>query len=210
MAQGSSVAIGEIYGRWTVLEGPYRGTDHRLRWDCLCECGTIRQIQARYLELGTTHSCGCQRGAHNLLHGETGTRLHNIWKEIVRRCYDENSKSYKDYGGRGIKIYQGWKYSFRRFHAWALANGYRDDLTIERIDNNGNYEPTNCTWIPKAQQYRNQQKTRRITAWKETKSLPEWVEDPRCSVSYHTLHSRLRLGWPSSEDIIGLPKQRRR
>ncbi len=93
------------------------------------------------------------------VHGETGTRMHNIWNSMMYRC-SENSrhKEYKDYGGKGICVCEDW-HEYSRFKAWALSHGYKDNLTLERVDNNGNYEPNNCTWIPKSEQALNRDNT---------------------------------------------------
>jgi hypothetical protein len=120
---------------------------------------------------------------------------------MLTRCYNPNVANYHRYGGRGIKVYSGWRYCFRRFQTWALANGYRDDLSIERIDNDGDYSPSNCTWIPMNLQGRNTRRTRRLTAWGETKLLVEWVDDERCYVSSDAIWSRLGRGWSPEKSI---------
>lgn len=129
----------------------------------------------------------------NLQHGWTGTRLHNIWRDMLKRCADWNNLKY---GGRGIKVESLWQ-EFVPFQAWALRNGYHDSLTLERIDNEKDYGPGNCQWIPAAQQARNRRTTRWITMDGETKSLAEWCEIKR--KNYAKVQGRLRLGWTPEE-----------
>jgi hypothetical protein len=143
----------------------------------------------------------------NKTHGDSNTRLYQTWRSVVRRCTNPKNSSYAFYGGRGIRLYGGWRYSYRRFRDWALANGYSNDLTIERIDNNGPYSPENCTWATRREQARNTRRTRWATAWGESKCLMEWTEDARCVVSGKTLNKRLDKGW-RAEQAISTPSQR--
>jgi hypothetical protein len=110
------------------------------------------------------HSCGCLAKEHlkdmangNITHGMTGTRLYGCYKGMMSRCYRKKDIHYKAYGGRGIVVCDEWKNNAKAFIDWAITHGYSDDLTIERIDVNGNYEPSNCTWIPMSEQYKNKQ-----------------------------------------------------
>lgn len=114
---------------------------------------------------------------HGLSLDENGrkTRLYGLWGRMKQRCRDPRAKDYPRYGGRGISICQEWR-DFKNFHDWALSNGYNDSLTIERSDCNGNYEPSNCSWITPAAQARNTRKNHRITYMGQTKTLAEWSE----------------------------------
>jgi hypothetical protein len=115
---------------------------------------------------------------------------------MITRCTDPTSKDYVHYGQRGITVSPAWLADFNSFMNWALANGYSDDLSLDRIDNDGDYEPDNCRWATITQQNRNTSRVIRLTAYGETKTLSEWADDPRCQVSYSTLHQRLTtLGW---------------
>jgi hypothetical protein len=171
-------------GRWTTY------------WNCLCECGRSTTVSTNDLRTGNTSSCGCGHKSVNLKHGESKTRLYRTWCGIKKRCLNPNEEGYKNYGGRGITLFKEWNDSFEPFRDWALANGYKDTLTIERINVDGNYEPSNCTFIKNEEQSFNRRTTRYETAWGETKALCAWAKDPRCLVSSHALWLRIeRYGW---------------
>jgi hypothetical protein len=138
-------------------------------------------------------------------YSEYTTPLYQAWQGMNRRCYSSSYATYLYYGGRGIKVCGSWRYSFVRFRKWAVSNGYEPDLSLDRIDNNGNYEPTNCRWVPKRQQMWNRRNTPLIEAFGETKSIPEWAEDARCIVSYETLRARFKRGGWSAEEAISMP-----
>ena len=123
---------------------------------------------------------------------------------MVARCYDETRDHYRNYGGRGISVCSEWKNNFRSFLYWSYENGYKPHLSIERKDNNGNYEPSNCKWANGTEQGRNRRTNRLVTAWGETKCLMEWIEDPRCCVQYATAHYRISIGM-NPEEALTVP-----
>ncbi len=132
-------------------------------WICDCECGGVIVRSSDVIKRGKS-SCGCvqeenlrRMSKNNITHGMTGTRLYRIFKGMHDRCYYEKSDHYNAYGKRGIKICDEWLKDKGKFIEWALNNGYREDLTIERIDVNGDYCPENCCWIPLKDQYKNKQ-----------------------------------------------------
>jgi hypothetical protein len=133
-------------------------------------------------------------------HGWTGTRLHNCWKHIIQRCSDFRTEGWYDYGGRGITVCEEWK-DFVTFKDWALANGFREDLQIDRIDNDGPYSPENCRWVTHTENVRNTRHVHYVEAFGERKALSVWAEDERCGVSYWTLKRRIREGWPPEEAV---------
>ena len=145
-------------------------------------------------------SCGCYRdhvskenGKANTRHGETGTPLHNLWHLMKQRCYDSNQRSYPNYGGRGIKVYRKWKNNYELFRDYALAQGYKPGLQIDRYpDNNGNYRPGNIRFVTCKVNQRNRRDNIVLTAFGESKTLVEWSEDDRCEVTYNTLWDRVR------------------
>ena len=159
----ASDLTGKRFGRLIVIE---RAENYispqgqaRKRWLCKCDCGNDVIVPASALINGESKSCGCLQKeiAKNTFtqHGKWGSRLHRIWASMKTRCYNRKSRSYKWYGGRGITICDEWMNSFQAFYDWAMANGYRDDLSIDRIDVNGNYEPSNCRWITIIEQQKN-------------------------------------------------------
>lgn len=131
----------------------------RIRWECVCDCGRTTSVASDKLLSGHTKSCGClvseRRTAMNKAmstHNATNSRLYRIYYAMRTRCYNRNKKEYYRYGGRGIKMCSEWLNDFATFQTWALNNGYSDSLSIDRIDNDGNYEPSNCRWAtPKMQ-----------------------------------------------------------
>ena len=146
---------------------------------------------------------GIHSGTDSVLyvHGGTGTRLHNIWLSMRERCYRENHPYYGDYGGRGITICDEWD-DFTKFRDWAIANGYADNLTIDRIDSNGNYEPLNCRWATMKEQ-QNNRRSNRIVYYKGLKyTLTELSE--KAGINKTTLKERLNNGW-SVEDAVNRP-----
>lgn len=142
-------------------------------WRVKCKlCGRMCLRRSYSITKGNVKSCGCISHKHE----DSRTRLYRIWRDMKRRCYDKTRKCYINYGKRGISVCDEWKNSYIHFSTWAKSNGYEDNLTIERIDNNGNYCPENCKWVDKKQQNRNRRCTIFITINGETKPLGEWAE----------------------------------
>ena len=189
---------GQRFGRLTVQGFAGKGKNGVILWRCMCDCGNITDVWASNLRRKTTVSCGCYRRDMarrvKTTHGGKGTRLYNIWHGIKLRCLNVSDHAYKNYGGRGITICDEWRDSFEAFHDWAIANGYSYDLTIDRIDNDGNYCPDNCRWTTRAEQNRNRRFNHMITYNGQTQTLAEWSR--QIGVSEDALRKRLTTyGW---------------
>lgn len=159
------------FGRLTVIEKAgmsgegKRGS--RSLWLCRCDCGNEKIVSRNSLVTGNTNSCGCLemeiKKTMHLKHGMAKTRLWNIWRGMRDRCSRERNNDYPHYGGKGIKVCEDWNRNFEAFKKWALKNGYEDDLTIDRIDNYGDYCPENCRWVTRKEQTRNRSITKTVT-----------------------------------------------
>lgn len=194
---------GEKFGMLTVVS-----FDHKKRtrtyWKCVCECGNTRVVGIDHLKNGDTTDCGCYRKhiPNVIKHNMSGSRLYVIWSLMKRRCLNQNCKEYKDYGGRGIAICDEWL-DAKNFLQWALDNGYSEELTLERVDNNGNYCPENCIWANKETQMNNRRNNRYITYNGETKTMTQWARDN--GYTYAQIKKRIdKLGW-SFERAISEP-----
>ena len=157
---------GQKIGKLTVIKRASNYKDGSARWLCKCDCGNEKIIAGYNLRRGHTNSCGCntkieaskKKGIKNsnFKHGKSKTRLHGIWRGMQDRCYNPNNADYEHYGGRGIVVCKEWLEDFINFYNWAIVNGYKKELSVDRINNNGNYEPNNCRWADNALQIRNQ------------------------------------------------------
>lgn len=145
---------------------------------------------------------GAPKGNKNhYKHGLSHTRLDNIYKAMISRCYKENNNRYKNYGGRGICVCEEWIKNKTEFFKWAYENGYKDNLTIDRIDSNGNYEPTNCRWATYKQQANNRTTTKKYIINGEQHTVSEWSEisGVRASTIWNRIHIR---GWNPEKAIM--------
>ena len=203
---------GKNFGRLTAIKTIETGNNRRTKWICKCDCGNTIVVRTDALTSGKTKSCGCYKKdkvkERFFKHGLSNTRLYNSWADMKARCNHKNCCSYKDYGGRGIKVCDEWngKNGFAEFSKWALENGYSDNLTIDRIDVNGDYNPDNCRWIPKSEQSSNTRRTKKYEYMGETHCISEWAKIKGMSVS--TLTNRLKRSGLTIEQALNEPLQR--
>lgn len=189
--------IGQTYGRWTVIDkAPSK--DGKARLLCKCLCGTVRELDAYTVTHGHTLSCGCLQKEHpnRKTHGKSSTHAHNIWRGIKARCYNPNNKEYGDYGGRNIAVCDKWRDSFEAFYndVSKLPHFGEQGYTIDRIDTNGNYEPSNVRWATKTEQNRNKRNNINITYNGKTQCLKAWANE--LHMPYLTLYQRIKtLKW---------------
>jgi len=215
--------INDKLGRLTIKKKIFDELKRKTYVICDCECGNETKQRLTDLVQGRIVSCGCWKAEKareritemNFIHGkgDLNYRLFRIWSAMKTRCYNQKHKSYEWYGGRGIIICDNWLTSFENFENWSLSNGYQDDLSIDRIDVNGNYEPSNCRWVDSLTQANNRRNNRldtvKVTAFGETKAIRSWLNDSRCNVKYMTtIVYRIGAGW-TPEDAISKPSERR-
>ena len=191
--------------RWTVVEKANPLDNRNTFWLCECNCEnhTRKIIRHSSLTSGNSKSCGClsieETSKRVSTHKMSGSRLHNIWKSMKERCYNSGHDQYKDYGGRGISICNEWRNDFMSFYNWAINNGYADNLTVDRIDNNGDYCPENCKWSTRKEQSNNQRTNHLLTYNNKTQTMAQWAEE--VGLNPHTLQTRISRGW-SVQDAL--------
>jgi len=203
---------GKRFGRLTVIERSKNISKYIYKWICKCDCGNIVEVIHGNLQSDHTKSCGClsrERASKSLTtHGMShNNRLFTIWCSMRQRCKDKNQKFFHRYGGRGIIVCSEWQ-EFLPFYNWAIANGYKEGLSIDRINNDSGYSPDNCRWANNFQQANNTSANHKITFDGETHTLAEW-ERIRGYIP-NTIHTRLKRGWTEKEAIIGIRKNKRR
>ena len=194
---------GKRFGRLVVINKAYKN-GYDVFWNCKCDCGKDAVVLAGNLTRGITKSCGCYKQEQILKaltkHGCTNTRLYRIYEGMKGRCYNKNEPAYKNYGGRGIKICEEWLHKekgFETFKNWAINNGYSDELSIDRIDVNGNYEPSNCRWADVKTQSNNKRTSRIIEYKGQKKTMREWADET--GISYQKIQYRLSVHKPLKE-----------
>ena len=185
---------GQKVGRLTIIKPVYK-KNRRWYWYCKCDCGKEKIIRGSHIGRGT-YSCGCLsreltiiRDKQRKTHYMSYSRIYNTWSGIKQRCLNPKATGYQYYGGRGIKMCDEWQNDFMNFYNWSMINGYGKNLTIDRIDVNGNYEPNNCRWITQQDQYKNTRKSRYITYKGQTKILKDWCRELK--LNYSTIRQRI-------------------
>ena len=180
------------FGKLTSIKPIGVNNDRRVVWQCKCDCGLYCAVSVKELKRGRVKSCGCLTRdilmKRNARHGHADTRLYSIWYDMRRRCYDPRRSSYGRYGGVGIKVCDEWRKDFDAFYNWAVTHGYREDLTIDRIDSKGSYCPENCRWSDIFEQSNNRSINIRMLYNNETHTLAEWCR--MYGVDYRTIYGR--------------------
>ena len=196
---------GDRFGRWIALERVPEGK--RTKYLCRCVCGAEKLVAHGDLRSGKSKSCGCLRRdvtiKKNTTHGMSHhNRLWRIWVNMRTRCYNSNTTYWDRYGGRGITVCEEWRDSFQSFYDWAMDNGYSDSLTIDRINNDGDYEPNNCRWVTVREQSYNRSDNHFVTLEGTTLPLDKWSR--KKGLNPKTVRDRLTRGW-SYEKALNTP-----
>ena len=191
--------VGQRFGKLIVVSRAENDKKGQARWLCQCDCGGST-ITTRYnLITGQTKSCGCILRSPRTT--ESDSRLSGVHSNMKARCSNPNNTHYKYYGGRGITVCEEWQH-VDKFREWAYNNGYKPGLTIDRIDVNGNYEPSNCRWVTMQEQSYNRTDSHLITYKGETKCLAEW--ENQLGIDHRTILARLNNGW-TVEQALSTP-----
>lgn len=197
--------VGNRYGRLLVIGRAENCKQGQAQWKCLCDCGNTCTVTGSNLRRGKQISCGCyghQVNAKNDVPTELRQgRIYRIWQRMISRCANPQNSRYYTYGARGIAVCEEWANDYIEFHKWAIANGYKENLSIDRINIDGNYEPSNCRWATPKQQGRNTTRTVYLTYNGEKRPLTEWCEifNLKRSTVYARLHDRK---WSDPQEIL--------
>lgn len=189
---------GNKYNYLTVLGLDHIDRNHKSHWKCQCDCGKIVVLQKDNFVFGNTKSCGCYKKKNTAIiktkHGKRKTRLYNIYRGMKARCFNKNDHKYPIYGQRGITICEQWlgEDGFINFYNWAINNGYSDNLSIDRIDVNGNYEPSNCRWATAKEQALNTRFNTKYDGFGYKLSAAEWSKV--LGICKSTFYRRLKRG----------------
>jgi hypothetical protein len=206
--------VGQQFGKLTVINKSYKRLYNRISWVCLCSCGKEKIATGNDLKMGKVSTCGNSsciiyntKPAHDakITHGMSRSRLYRIFRGIQQRCHNPRATKYRIYGGRGITICDEWNNDFIGFKNWSINNGYTNNLTIDRINNDGNYEPDNCQWSTRKEQSRNKSSNRQITYKNKTLCVNEWAEIK--NINNRTLIDRLNHDWSISDALNRPPQQ---
>lgn len=183
---------GQKFGRWTVNHFDGRIARGMAVWSCTCECGEIRKIPASRLLTGHSKSCGCLSQERKTIHGMQATKIYTVWENVIQRCNNPRHPSYKNYGGRGIRVCERWL-SAKNFIEDMLPT-YQPGLTLDRIDNEGDYEPANCAWRSRREQSNNTRTNRWIEFNGERLTMSQWSK--KLGINHQTIHDRLKKRLP--------------
>ena len=196
MVKKLEINQGDKFGKWIIVEeiaSKIISNKPRRMFRCKCECGNIGEVQLACLRNGHSTSCGCEQkkkaSIANTKHGLEKHPLYNTWKNMKKRCNNPNASEYNNYGGRGICVCEDWSNNFQNFYDWAVNNGWSKELTIDRIDTNGNYCPENCRWSTIEVQMNNMTKNHYIEYNENTYTLSTLAK--YLDISYNIVRYRL-------------------
>lgn len=178
----------------------------RALWECKCDCGETAYVETSRLKSGSTKSCGClhrellvKRNKETAKYGGVqNERLYGVWHSMKQRCYDHNRKDYQRYGGRGIQVCEQWKSNYNAFKSWCLANGYKQGLQLDRINNDGNYSPGNCRWVTPKENTLNRSTKKIIDVDGKLLNVTQWAN--LIGVSHQAIDYHIRVG--NAEEFI--------
>ncbi|AGK99014.1 hypothetical protein [Clostridium pasteurianum] len=197
---------GMKFERLKVVKRIGKTAGGKVQWLCQCDCGNTTIATTDNLKRLHVTSCGCRQkdiiSEVNTIHDLCHTRLYTIWAGMKNRCCNSYTPTYKNYGARGIRVCNEWLNSFEIFYNWAITHGYKDTLTIDRKDNNGNYEPGNCRWATDKEQSNNKRTNVYITYNGRTQTAKQWSDE--LDINYSTLLRRFHKGWPVFGLLQGL------
>jgi hypothetical protein len=210
---------GQRFGRLIAIKPIGKHKNRSIIWECKCDCGCITQALSARLKTGEKRSCGCLqkesekmnliKGQSKTIHGMRNTRIYVAWCDMKKRCNNPKDYNYKNYGGRGISVCVEWVNDFMSFFNWAMDNGYSKDLTIDRINNDGNYEPLNCRWVDNITQANNRRVTKKITIDGETNTL--YYFSQKYGISREILYNRIfNLKLPKIKWLMPVKKYKKR
>lgn len=193
---------GKRYGRLIAIrESDKKSKSGHIMWVCQCDCGNKKIVSSTHLVNGAIRSCGCllrettieRNHQEKVKHGMKNTKIYAVWNGMKQRTMNPNSKQYKNYGARGITICDEWRDSFESFYKWSCENGYEENLTIERVNVNGNYEPSNCKWATKKEQANNRRSNRIIEYQGKKLTVSQWADE--LGIPYARLEKRFEKGY---------------
>ncbi len=195
MGRSSRMPLGQQIQHFTVISFSHKNSGNHKYFNCRCVCGTIKVLLIEAIISGNTKSCGCLKnklgGDAHRKHGLARDRIYEIWSGMKSRCTNPSKKNYKHYGARGISVCKEWSESLEVFNLWAISNGYNETLSIDRIDGNGNYEPSNCRWATSATQNNNRRGNHKITYNGKTQNIGQWHKELNLGITESTFYWRV-------------------
>lgn len=201
---------GKRFGKLIAIER-VKNVKKKVSWKCLCDCGKETNVLTTNLTSNRIKSCGCLKNQklieRSTKHNQRHTKLYEVWKTMKQRCSNPNHKSYHNYGGRGIIVCDEWKNNYQAFYEWSMNNGYKEGLSIDRINNDGNYEPSNCRWTDKITQNNNTRQNKPIIIDGVSKTIHQWANE--YNIPVNLVRNRIyNLHWDIVKALTTPKKQR--